>query len=258
MHAVITAGGAPKPGEMLYEATQGRHKALLPIHGKPMIQWVIDALDGAPSIQRIVVVGLPQDTGLSSGHPLSLLPDRGDLMQNLRCGVDAIRDTEPGVKQLLAISSDIPTITPEMVEWMIKQVEASDHDLYYNVIERKTMESRFAGSRRTYLHLKDMEVCGGDLNAVKASAVSDENPMYKRLIAARKSPLRQALLLGIDTLILLLLHRLDLSQLAEKASRRLGIRGRVITCPYAEVGMDVDKPFQLEIVRNHLGRQVSP
>jgi hypothetical protein len=32
----------------------------------------------------------------------------------------------------------------------------------------------------------------------------------------------------------------------------LNIRGRVIPYPYAEVGMDVDKPFQLEIVRAEL------
>jgi hypothetical protein len=28
---------------------------------------------------------------------------------------------------------------------------------------------------------------------------------------------------------------------------------RAIRCPYAEMGMDVDKPFQLEILREELG-----
>jgi hypothetical protein len=32
----------------------------------------------------------------------------------------------------------------------------------------------------------------------------------------------------------------------------MGFRGRAILCPYAEMGMDVDKPFQLEIMREDL------
>jgi hypothetical protein len=37
-------------------------------------------------------------------------------------------------------------------------------------------------------------------------------------------------------------------------SKRLGLRGRAVVCPYAEIGMDVDKPFQLEIMRADLSR----
>ncbi len=33
---------------------------------------------------------------------------------------------------------------------------------------------------------------------------------------------------------------------------RLNITGKAILCPYAEVGMDVDKLFQLEIMREDL------
>ena len=36
-----------------------------------------------------------------------------------------------------------------------------------------------------------------------------------------------------------------------------GVRGRAIVCPYAEVGMDVDKPHQLEIMRADLQKRVT-
>ena len=38
-------------------------------------------------------------------------------------------------------------------------------------------------------------------------------------------------------------------------SKRLSIKGRVIVCPYAEVGMDVDKPHQLAIMRADLAKR---
>ncbi len=47
MDAIVIAGGIPEPGEPLYPYTQGKPKATLEISGKPMAQWVLDALNGA-------------------------------------------------------------------------------------------------------------------------------------------------------------------------------------------------------------------
>jgi hypothetical protein len=38
--------------------------------------------------------------------------------------------------------------------------------------------------------------------------------------------------------------------------KRLNITGKAIVCPYAEIGMDVDKLFQLELMREDLKKQV--
>ena len=80
-----------------------------------------------------------------------------------------------------------------------------------------------------------------------------DNPLWDRLVEARKSPLHQAALLGYDTLFLLLLGRLSLDEAAAALSRRLSIRAGAILCPYAEAGLDVDKPFELELMRKTLG-----
>jgi hypothetical protein len=38
-------------------------------------------------------------------------------------------------------------------------------------------------------------------------------------------------------------------------SKRLNLSGKAIVCPFAEIGMDVDKPHQLEIMRHYLNRR---
>lgn len=258
MDAILTAGGAPAPGQPLFEQTQGGYKALLDINGRSMIQWTLDALSGSACIDRVVVVGLPEDSPLTCAHPLTLLPNQGGMLENLCAGVSELRKEDPEIRQVIACSSDIPMISSNMVDWMVHTVQESDHDLYYNVIDRATMERRFPGSHRTYVKLKGIEVCGGDINAVDARAVSADNPLFQRIIAARKSPVKQASLLGLDTLLMLLFRRLDLEQTAQVASARLGIRGRAIHCPYAEMGMDVDKPHQLEIARRDLRGKTNP
>lgn len=255
MNAILTAGGRSRPGEPLYPLTGAGYKALLEINGQPMAQYTLDALNAAPHLERIVMVGLPSDHPLKSARPLVALPDAGDMVANILSGVAEITRLDPSATHALVVSSDIPAIRPEMVEWVIAQVEAADAEVYYNVIERRVMEARYPGSRRTYVRLKGLEVCGGDLNAIRLSLAAEDNPLWARLIEARKSPLRQAALIGFDTLLLLLLRRLTLEDAAARVCRRLGLRGLALLCPYAEIGMDVDKPFQLELVREDLLRE---
>jgi hypothetical protein len=71
-------------------------------------------------------------------------------------------------------------------------------------------------------------------------------------MAARKNPIRQASLIGLDTVLLLLLKQLTIQEAVRRIGKRLEIRGRALDCPYAEIGMDVDKPFQLEIMQRNL------
>ncbi len=252
MDAIVTAGGIPVEGEPLYPATRGDYKALLDIAGKPMIQWVLDALNASKQVGRIVVVGLPPSTQLASRKPTTFIANQNGMLENIRAGAEEITRLDPGSDFTLAVSSDLPALKGEMVDWLIKTVEETTHDVYYNIITRGVMEKRFPGSRRTYTHLKGLEVCGGDINAIRASALSGEKPIWDRIISARKSPLRQASLIGFDTLLLLLLRQLSVAAAEAIISQRLGFRGRAILCPYAEMGMDVDKPHQLEIMRADL------
>jgi GTP:adenosylcobinamide-phosphate guanylyltransferase len=264
MNAIVTAGGVPQPDEPLYPLTQGKPKALLDIGGKLMIQWVLDALNDSQRVSSILVVGLaptpsgrglPGVEGLSSRLPLSLLEDHGGMIANIQAGAREIARRDPHARQMLVASSDIPAVTGEMVDWVVGQIEALDADVCYNVIRRSVMEKRYPGSKRTYLKLRDAEVCGGDLNGVGIQMALGANPIWNQIIASRKNPLKQASLIGFGTLFGVLFGLLSLRQAQERVSRRTNIRGIALECPYAELGMDVDKPFQLEIMRQDLLRQ---
>lgn len=68
--------------------------------------------------------------------------------------------------------------------------------------------------------------------------------------------MKQAALIGYDTLLLLLLRQVTLENAVKRVTHRVGLTGRAIQCPYAEVGMDVDKPHQLEMMRSDLAKHV--
>jgi GTP:adenosylcobinamide-phosphate guanylyltransferase len=256
MNAFIAAGGIPGPDEPLFDLCQGRPKALLPIGGKPMIQWVIDALDGAAHIGRITVVGLEPSADLTHHKPTDFVPDQGGLMRNMLGGLAHVRQLDPKQEFALYTAADIPGVTPAMVDWRVELALEAHADIDYVAVDRQVMEARYPASRRSYVKFKDAEVCGSDMNVVR-TALAVREGMWNRLIEARKHPMQQAAMLGYGTLILLLLRRLTLEATEARVTRRLELDGRVHLCPYAEIAMDVDKPHQYQILADDLQGRVS-
>jgi len=250
--AVISAGWSPKEDDPLAEYTQGKPKALIPIAGKPMIAHVVDALAGSRYVEHLVVVSL--DPAAEVQFPVSVehVPDAGNLIANAEAGFQYAIEHYPAMDGILLSSSDLPTITSAIVDAFIEECFRTDHDLYYSVIERSVMEGRFPESRRSYVHLREGDFAGGDIILARPSLAISHRELWQDLAGARKNALKQARMIGLWTFFKLVTRRLSLSEAEERVSRVLNVRGRVIPFPYAEVGMDVDKPFQLEIARAEL------
>lgn len=253
MEAILLAGGIPQPDQPLYQECHGRSKALIDVAGKPMAQWLLDALSGTDEITQATIIGVGPSSGLYCEKPLTFLPDNGGLLENILQGLAHVRASSPETTYVLLASTDIPTVTAEIIGWRLAAARQGNADLDYVVVERSTMEARFPESNRSYVKLRDVQVCGGDLNVINVN-LAEKTDIWDRLIAARKSARRQAALVGYDLLLQLLTRQITLKGAEQKVSRRLGINGRVVLSPYAELAMDIDKPGQLDLVRRELAR----
>lgn len=250
--AIVTAGSTPNESDPLVQYTRLQQKALIPIADKPMIAHVVDALAGSRDVKHIVLVALDPDLPVRFSVPVEYVPDAGGLFANAEAGLEHVRTHYPDLDAVLLSSSDVPTITPNIVDTFIDDCLRSDHELYYPVVDRSTMEARFPGSRRSYVHLREGDFAGGDTMLIRPSLVVNNPQLVDNIALARKNVLRQARMLGLWTFCKLLTHRLSLADVEKRVLKVLNIRGRVIPFPYAEVAMDVDKPFQLDIVRADL------
>jgi GTP:adenosylcobinamide-phosphate guanylyltransferase len=254
MNAIVTAGGIPEPGDKLYEYSNGKSKALIDVAGKPMVQWVLDALGDANEVDQVILIGLEPKDNLECKKPIHYIPNQGRMLSNIVAGVNKSLELNKAGEYVLIVSSDIPTVKAEMIDWLIKTSMQTKDDLYYGVCPREVMEKRFPTSNRTYTKLKDMQICGADVNLIHVSMATDHLDTWEQLIGNRKSPLRQASVIGLDTFFQLLTRQFTLQGLAERVSQRIGIKGRAIIWSQAEPCMDVDKPHQLELLRADLMR----
>ena len=255
MDAIITAGGIPQPEDPLYTYSHGDSKALIDVAGKPMVQWVLDALGDAKNVDNVIVIGLSAKSGVTCKKPLHFISNQGRMLANIVAGVDKALELNKKSKYVLIVSSDIPAIKPEMVDWLVDTCMQTKHDIYYGVCPREVMETRFPNSKRTYTTLKDIELCGADINISHVRMATEHLDMWESLIGTRKSPLKQAGIIGLGTLFRVIMRSITLDELVEKVCRRIGIQGRAIVWPHAEACMDVDKPHQLELMREDMVRQ---
>ena len=256
MDAIVTAGGIPQPDDPLYIYSRGEAKALIDVAGKPMVQWVLDALGNAKNVDNVIMIGLSSKSGLTCKKPMHYISNQGRMLANMIVGVEKSLELNKKNKHVLIVSSDIPGVTTEMIDWLIGTCMETEDDIYYGVCPRDVMETRFPGSKRTYTHLKEMDVCGADMNIVHVRMASEHLDTWESLIANRKNPFAQAAIMGWGTLFLLLFRRATLNDFVGRVSKRIGIKGRAIVWEHAEPCMDVDKPSQLEMMREDLAKSV--
>ena len=253
MDAIVLAGGVPGPDSTLYPYTEGKAKAMLDIGGKFMIQWVLDALHQAETIDGIVIVGCEdRQDEIHSKKIITYIPASEDIIHNFQLGAKAVLEHNPDGESVAVVSSDIPLINSEAVNWIINSSLATNEDIFYSVVEQSQMEKRFPDSARSYVKLRDMNVCGGDLSVIDLDLHKSREEFWRKIFEARKSYLHQARLIGFDILVLLLLRRLTFNDTVKRVTRRLDITGKGLLCPYPEIAMDIDKPHQLEIARREL------
>lgn len=252
MEAIITAGGISAPDDPLYAQTGMVKKALIPLAGQPMISWVVEALIGSGLITHIVIVGLKPDELNFSDPSLHFIDSREGLLDNVLAGVDKVREIKPDAQKILLCSSDIPLITPEIVRGFVEECGSQEADVYYAIVEEKTMEARFPGSKRTFVPFKGGRYSGGDAFLIDMAAANGNVELFRSLTGSRKNYLAQARMLGLGFIIRFLLRLMTVDEAAEQARQRMNLNAHVVVTRFAELGMDLDKPHQYDLIKAEL------
>ena len=253
--AVVLAG-APNTGR-LHEVSPEPYEALIEIAGRPMLAYVLDALRASSQVDRLVVVGPPELDPVVAAAGAERADAGPDVVVNLRAGVAALGAA--GSRYILISTSDIPLLTPEAVDdFLTRCREMGDLDVYYPVVRRERSEEVYPGVERTYVRLKDGSVTGGNLFLMRADVLERSEGLLAEAISLRKHPLRMSRLLGPRVLVKAAVRTLSADDVERRVEELLGLRGRAVFTPYAEIGVDVDKPSDLALARQVLeGRCVS-
>jgi 2-C-methyl-D-erythritol 4-phosphate cytidylyltransferase len=116
---VVAAGagvrmGAPVP------------KALMPLAGRPMLAWSLDALRACPRIEAVVVAappGLEREVAEVAGPDATVVPGGDSRAESVREG---LRAAPPGAALVLVHDAARPLATPQLIDAVLDGVEDAD------------------------------------------------------------------------------------------------------------------------------------
>src|SRR5207249_831345 len=132
-------------------------RGLIPIQGRPMVGYVLSALEDAASAGEAVVVGPAALSPALRGTRLVL--EGPDLLFNIVAGLSAL----PGDGPALLLTSDIPFLTGIAVDDFIERSLSTGADLCYPIISESASLTQFPGMRRTYARLREGRFTGGNM-----------------------------------------------------------------------------------------------
>lgn len=249
VNAVVLAGRA-NDGR-LKECASEAWEALIDIGGRPMVSWLIESLLGSEHIGHVTLVAPKAvfEADFKSDR-VSLVEPGDSMVGNAVIGAKA---SPPGDMVLLC-TSDIPLVTSSMLDRFIEQCREKPGDFYYPVVPKEVAEKRFPEVKRTYATIREGTFTGGNIILVRSDKVEGAAERADRWVQYRKSPIKQASLLGWGFAIKLVLHTLTITELERTISNYFSFQARAIISNDPEIGVDVDKPSDLHLVRNALVR----
>ncbi len=249
--AVVLAGGESS-GELKKIAPYD-NEALIIIGKYPMIYYIYHALRQSALVDRIVVSG-PVDS-LRSLLPrddrLYFVPGGENAVASFTQAADFLKEQGIG-ENLLILPADIPFITAEAIDDFIGRSQETEAEFYYSITRREVNEEKFPGVKRTYVKLQDGVFTGGNLFILRSQAIDRVLDLACQLVQRRKNPIAMGKLFGLGLVFKYLFGRLSIAMVEKRFQEMMGIRGRAIISPYAEVGVDVDKPSDLELAHRYL------
>jgi GTP:adenosylcobinamide-phosphate guanylyltransferase len=248
LDVVVLAGG--KNDTAMAEATGVENRALTPIGTRAMLDYIVSALNAAPSVGQIYVVG-----DVPESDQYSKVPVQETLLENLMAGLRAAGSQE----RVLISTSDIPFVTPLAVEDFVQRAAATGADLCCSYVPLAACLQKYPEMKRTAITLAEGRFTLGNIMLVNPRFLEDRQTAIAEAYAARKSPVKMARLLGPGLLARLLGAQLlsprllTVKALEDAVSRVLGgARTAGICSAYAEIGTDIDKPEDVIIARRIL------
>lgn len=249
--AIILAGG--ESSSELKKIAPYDNEALIIIGNYPMIYYVYQALRQSRFIRNIVISGPTEALRniFTREDRLFFVNGGENAIASFANGMALLREKEVS-ERVLIMPSDIPFITTEAIDDFITQAEKTEADFYYPVTGKDVNEAKFPGVTRTYVNIKDGIFTGGNLFILRAALFEQVLDIALKLVERRKNPLAMAKLFGFGLVWKYMIRRLSIEAVEKRFYEVLGIKGKAIISPYAEVGVDVDKPSDLELANKYL------
>lgn len=252
--AVVLAGAINRIP--LFPGAKPGRKALVELHGRPLIATVLDALREAPEVGRVFVVGAPEVLEYAQQWTeVTPVPERESLLANARAGLEAA-----GAEWVLFCNPDQPLLRSPMIDHFLEAAERRKptSDFVSSWVRRESL-GRYTEGEHKLASFADGDYAHGNLFLIRRQ-IQDLPELQRRLdslYAARKSNLKFAWALGPKLFMTFLKAKImgrlpSLAETLEIAGNHFGIRIGAVVGWEPEIALDIDEPEDYAAAERHL------
>ena len=243
-HAVLLAGS--RHGRDAFAAQFGTDmKALIAIHGEPMVRRPVRALLGSECVEGVSVLSQAPERiveSIPSAPGLHFAASEGTIAETMLRLCDDPATQWP----MLVTTADHALLDPATVDEFCRG--AGGAGIAVGVVERRTLLKRFPRAERTWLKFRGGAYTGANLFHLQSPSVRPAIELWRSVEQDRKKAMRIVSLLGPITLLTVALRWARLDAVLAQLSRKLGFEVRAIQLSNPLAGVDVDKPADHELV----------
>jgi CTP:molybdopterin cytidylyltransferase MocA len=255
---VMAGGSAPSWAHPPVE-----NKALISVHGKPCIQWVLDAIIAAqknPEIKkqfsiRSILLGTDvlQNQGIAEQFDAYVSsPETNRLSDNVRLGMEASKG-----EYILIVTGDIPCIEMGHLRSLLSPIQDYPNaDLFVPIIEKSSVDQLFPGSHRTYGKIKEGSVKVANCFLIRKDGFPKIDAIMNQFIENRKSVIKLAFHFGILNLLKLIVTKsISIPELEKAFLKASGIQVKGFFTEYAQLAVDIDKQSDIHDIETYFTKR---
>lgn len=258
MTVLLLAGSRPGR-DTLAAAFDVPAKALVPVRGEPMLSRVARTLVDHPGIGTIIV--LAQDPELLTGQAdtkwLAAHPAIGfeTAAASVSAAVASAVGRRPAGYPFLVVTADHALLDAAMLDAFLAPALATRADVAMAMVERRVLEARYPGNRRTWLKFRGGSYSGANLFLLGSDRALKALELWRTIEQQRKKGRAVVGAFGPVILAGVALRLLSLGRALRMAGRRLGLAAAAIELSIAEACIDVDKLEDHRLAEEILARR---
>jgi CTP:molybdopterin cytidylyltransferase MocA len=255
---VIILAASRGPEDPMAKAYGVAHKCALPVNGKPMLRYVVDALDAAGFAEPFCVsIDDPSAANRALGPKASQIRTqlpKSSAPASARAAIETVNQFP-----ILITTGDHPLLTAEMLICFVQSAASSGADVLAGLATSDVICASYPETKRTYFNLGGTRVSGCNLFAIMNTRGLKLVETWQEIERDRKSPWKLVSRFGLWPLLTFAMGRLTPDKAFGFISTKLGTKVAPVFMPFAEAAIDVDKPSDLKMAEKILkARQSGP
>jgi molybdopterin-guanine dinucleotide biosynthesis protein A len=247
--ALVLAGSRGEPDALSAYAGVS-HKGLIELGGRTLLERVVTALSDAGathigvSTADAAIIALLDKIKVAA--TLEALPASPSPSLSVRQGAEAL-----GLP-VLVTTVDHALLQPEWVIRFLNDVPETA-DVAALLAPEAAVRTAAPQTQRSYMRFADGRYSGCNLFYLRNARALNVIDLWRRIETHRKQPWKIAAMLGPGMLLGYLAGRLTLDQAVARLGAKAGVAAAAVRTPYGLAAVDVDKPADLDLVRQIAG-----